>query len=81
MFTMVSIEMVVASAFVIWIQRKASSSIETGILSACVNYGLAKFTCGKKNRNVKVALANKHLFIILTYSFGLPKFSLKVSLL
>ena len=54
--------MVVASAFVIWIQRKACSSIETGILSACVNYGLAKFTYGKKNENdVKLALSNNHL--------------------
>ena len=41
MFTMVSIEMVVASAFVIWIQRKASSSIETGISRARIhNYSI-----------------------------------------
>ena len=48
--------MVVASAFVIWIQRKASSSIETGILSACVDYGLAKFTYGKKMKSCSVEL-------------------------
>ena len=44
--------MVVASAFVIWIQRKASSSIEAGILPASVNYGLAKFTYGKKMKTI-----------------------------
>ena len=78
MFTVISIEMVVASAFVIWIQRKASSSIETGILSACVNYGLAKFTYGRNENDVKLALSNNHLVWNRYPNGKLILFSLKV---